>query len=147
MRMSELTLLDTNILVYCHQALSKFHTQSKNLLKRGLRGDILVCICPQVLTELFSVITNPKRVTSPVNSRTAAVELEKYLQAENIFTIHPREETFDLTLDLLKKYGAKGAEIYDLQLVATMLSNNVTRIYTYDLDDFIKFKEIEALSP
>jgi hypothetical protein len=38
-------------------------------------------------------------------------------------------------------------EIFDLQLVATMLSNNVSRLYTYNKDDFIKFKEIEVLTP
>ena len=50
-------------------------------------------------------------------------------------------------LDLLKKYKVTKQEIFDLQLVATMLSNNVTRLYTYNKDDFIKFKEIEVLSP
>ena len=61
--------------------------------------------------------------------------------------IHSWEDTIDVTIDLLKKYGAKGAEIYDLQLVATMLSNNVARLYTYNLNDFAKFKEVEALTP
>jgi predicted nucleic acid-binding protein len=147
MRMSELALLDTNILVYSHQSLSKFHAQSRNLVRGGLRGDIAVCICPQVLMELFSVITNAKRVTNPVDSKKAAVEIEKYLQTESMLKILSREDTIDVTIDLLKKYGAKGAEIYDLQLVATMLSNNVARLYTYNLNDFAKFKEVEALTP
>jgi predicted nucleic acid-binding protein len=38
-------------------------------------------------------------------------------------------------------------EIFDLQLLATMLSNNITRLYTYNQQDFSKFKEIEALIP
>ncbi len=42
MRMFELALLDTNILVYYHQALSKFHSQSKNLLNRSLEEQVLM---------------------------------------------------------------------------------------------------------
>ncbi len=44
-------------------------------------------------------------------------------------------------LDLLKRYKITRQEIFDLQLVATMLFNNVTNIYTYNKPDFSKFKK------
>ena len=65
MKTADLALLDTNILIYCHQALSKFDAQSRNHVMRGLRGGIALCICPQVLMEIFSVITNLKRGNQP----------------------------------------------------------------------------------
>jgi len=34
-----------------------------------------------------------------------------------------------------------------MQLVATVLSNGVERIYTYNKSDFEQFTEIEALTP
>jgi len=37
------------------------------------------------------------------------------------------------------RYKVRKQEIFDLQLVATMLSNNISRIYTYDQEHFSKF--------
>lgn len=65
----------------------------------------------------------------------------------NILKIYPKEDILDLTIDLLKKYKTKEREVFDLQLVATMLLNNITQLYTYNQDDFSRFKEIEALTP
>jgi len=147
MTTSDLRLLDSNILIYSHQALSKFHTQSRTLFEKGLRGELPLCICPQVLFEFYSVITNPRRVTSPVSPKEATQEVERYLRTKNIFSVYPKDDILSIALDLLKKYEVKDREIFDLQLVATMLSNNINRLYTFNHDDFIKFKEIEVLSP
>jgi toxin-antitoxin system PIN domain toxin len=144
---SEIALLDTNVLVYCHQALSRFHSQSRILLERGLNGEIALSICPQVLFEFFTIITNPRRVTNPVDSAEATAEMENYLKAKNILKVHPKENTLEIALDLLKKYRIRQSEIFDLQLVATMLSSNITRLYTYNLDHFVRFTEIEVISP
>jgi hypothetical protein len=59
--------------------------------------------------------------------------------------IHPKEDVLAITLDLLKRYPVKQMEIFDLQLVATMISNQVKQIYTVNRDDFVKFTEIEVL--
>ena len=40
-----------------------------------------------------------------------------------------------------------GPKFYDLQLLATMLGNNVRRIYTFNTDDFDWFERIEVLTP
>lgn len=50
-------------------------------------------------------------------------------------------------MNLVKKYEVTKQDIFNLQLVATMLSNNVTRLFTYNQDDFMKFSEIEVLTP
>ena len=69
-------LLDTNLLVYYHQQLSPFHGQAKAVLETGLRGEMPLCICPQVLMEFYAVITNPKRVTHPISN---AVDLTPFV--------------------------------------------------------------------
>ena len=147
MTTSEMALLDSNVLVYAHQALSTFHHEARGLLAQGLEGKIPVCVCPQILLEFFAVITNPRRVTDPVSPSKAMTEIEKYLRAEAIEIIHPTNEAFDCFLNIMKQYLPKGAEIFDIQLVATMLSNGVTRLYTFNLDHFRRFKEITLLTP
>ncbi len=144
---SEVSLLDTNILVYAADEMSPFHQAARALIEKGLRGEILLCICPQVLNEFFATVTNPQRVSNPRTQNEARLEMEKYFFSKNILKIYPASDFIEITLDLLKRCEVIRQEIFDLQLVATMLSNNVTRLYTYNSDDFTKFREIEVLSP
>ncbi len=37
--------------------------------------------------------------------------------------------------------------LIDIQLVATMLGNGITRIYTFNRNDFAPFAELEVLAP
>ena len=147
MTTSEIGLLDTNILVYAADETSPFHQSAVALREKGLRNEISLCICPQVLNEFFAIATNPRRVSSPRTQKEAILEMEKYFHSKNILKIYPGPEIIDRIIDLLKRHEITKQEIFDLQLVATMLSNNVTRLYTYNQEDFYKFKEIEVLSP
>ncbi len=147
MRTVDKTLIDTNVLVYAHQALSPFHAHSKALLKKGLGEEISLCVCPQVLIEFYSIITSPKRVTNPVTSDEALLEIEKYLKSRKISKIFPKEDTLKRTIDLIRKYKVTQMDVFDLQLVATMLSNGVKRLFTFNTGDFEKFKEIKVTTP
>ena len=40
-----------------------------------------------------------------------------------------------------------GADVFDLQLVATMLENGIRRIYTYNRSDFEPFTELDIVTP
>ena len=48
---------------------------------------------------------------------------------------------------LLARRPVRGGDIFDLQLVATMLGNGVRRIYTYNRSDFEPFVELMMLEP
>lgn len=147
MTTSDLGLLDTNILVYAADETSPSHVAARALRDKGLKGEIALCVTPQVLMEFFSVVTNPKRVKQARSRDEALQEMEKYVHAKNFSMIYSQPQALGKSLELLKRYSVKGQEAYDLQLVATMLSNGVTRIYTYDVSDFSQFTEIEVISP
>jgi predicted nucleic acid-binding protein len=144
---SKLSLIDTNVLVYAADISSPFHQRSINLRSRGLTGEIALCISPQILSEFFAVITDPKRVSNPRTQMEALEELKKYFNAKRIVKIYPKISTGEIMIDLLSSYAIKKQEIFDLQLVATMLSNDVTQIYTFNQNHFSKFIEIDALEP
>jgi predicted nucleic acid-binding protein len=119
----------------------------KQLSKKGFKGQLPLCICPQVLIEFYSTITNPRRVTHPVSAAKGIAEVEKLAATKSIRKIHPTEDTLARTIKLLRKYKVTQLETFDLHLVATMLSNGVTRIYTFNQNDFLKFTEIETMMP
>jgi hypothetical protein len=49
--------------------------------------------------------------------------------------------------ELVRRRPVQGRAIFDLQLVATMLGNDVRRIYTFNRRDFEAFSELEVLTP
>lgn len=144
---SDIALIDSNVIIYSHQSLSMFYEPAKALRDKGMYGEIMLCVCPQVLMEFYAVITNPKRVTNPVEPREAMSEVEKYLRAEKIVKIYPGEDLIFRMIELFRKYEVRRYEIFDLQIVATMLSNGIKRLYTYNQEHFDRFTEIEVLIP
>ena len=147
MTISNLCLVDTNVLIYAADEMSPLHHEASILRDKGTRGEVPLCVTPQVLAEYFAIITDPKRVKQARTQLEAVMEIKKYFDTRQIAKILPNEITFPKFLELLAKYPVKGQEIFDLQLVATMLSNGISRIYTYNKNDFTKYQEIEVLSP
>jgi predicted nucleic acid-binding protein len=144
---SEISLLDTNILVYAADKSSHLHPAALRLRDKGLQGEVSICVCPQVLNEFFAIITDPKRVNNPRTHKEALLEMEKYYLAENILKIYAGPGIIEKTSDLLRRHKVTKQDIFDLQLVATMLLNNITSLYTYNHEDFSKFKEIKIMTP
>ena len=140
-------LIDTNVLVYRADQDSTFHLPSVNLISRGLRGDISLCLAPQNLTEFYAVMTNPKRVTNPIDPMAARVEIERYLQSQNIRKIYQTADLIPKLLELINQYPPTRQQIFDLQLIATMLVNDITRIYTFNAKHFQPYQEIEVIVP
>jgi predicted nucleic acid-binding protein len=140
-------LIDTNVLVYRADQDSTFHLPSVNLISRGLRGDISLCLAPQNLTEFYAVMTNPKRVTNPIDPVAARVEIERYLQSQNIRKIYQTADLIPKLLELINQYPPTRQQIFDLQLIATMLVNDITRIYTFNAKHFQPYQEIEVIVP
>ncbi|MBI4902826.1 MAG: hypothetical protein HY820_04275 [Acidobacteria bacterium] len=47
----------------------------------------------------------------------------------------------------MRRRPVTGAEVYDLQLTATMVANGIHRIYTFNTADFQVFPEISVVRP
>jgi predicted nucleic acid-binding protein len=50
-------------------------------------------------------------------------------------------------MDLVRRYPVTGADVFDLQIVATMLLNDVQRIYTFNARDFEMIRAISVITP
>ncbi|MHB1687978.1 MAG: type II toxin-antitoxin system VapC family toxin [Ignavibacteriaceae bacterium] len=144
---SKTGLVDANVLVYAINENAKQHAASLKLVESGLNGEIPVCFTPQVFSEFFATVTNRKQITSVLSREKALSEIEDYFLKGESDLVFVHRGTLDKIIELLKKYPVNAQDIFDLQLVATMLSNNITRIYTYNEKDFSKYAEIEVLNP
>ena len=63
MKAGEIAFVDTNILAYALDTKSLFHLKAIDLVNRAARGEIRICISPQVVGELYATVTNPKKVS------------------------------------------------------------------------------------
>ncbi|MBL7125371.1 MAG: PIN domain-containing protein [Dehalococcoidales bacterium] len=147
MKADEIAFLDTNILVYAVETDNPLHKRATALMDRANTGELAICLSPQIMGELYSTITNPRKIRKACPLDEAVDIVKSLWESDTILKIYPKQETLDLTLDLVKRYQLKSLDFFDAQIVATMVDNGVTTIYTVNENDFAIFKEIKAVNP
>lgn len=139
------SLLDTNILVYANNKDSPFHKISQQLVEHALNDNIGAVLAVQNLVELYAIITDKKRVEHPLNCDTAKRLIEFY--ENHIVIIHPTQHTVRTLAKLIGIYKPSAQSIFDCFLAATMLDNNIHKIYTADAKHFEPFDFIDVVNP
>jgi predicted nucleic acid-binding protein len=98
-----------------------------------------------VLCEFYAVVTNPRRVAKVRSAADAIEAIAGLLAFLHVLPIPAR--TVEGWLDMLRVRPVIGGAVFDLQIASAMLANGVSRIYTFNADDFKHFTEIEPLEP
>jgi len=140
-------LIDSNIPVYVLNKSSLYHEESKGVIDKILEDEIKAFLTPQILFEVFAVITDSKKFPAPFDPAIAFSLIENNFLNDKFPLIHPKETTWKKTFDLVRKYQISSSDIFDVTLVATMLDNDVYSIITYDLTHFQKFSFLEVIHP
>jgi predicted nucleic acid-binding protein len=93
------------------------------------------------------VITNPRRVSAPFASEEALAEVEKIRALPGLTLLPVPLDVVGRWVALLRQHPVIGRQVFDAQLVATMLGNGITRLYTFNRTDFERFPGLEVLTP
>lgn len=144
MKISEPLLLDSNVLVYAHNEDAPFHSQAIKLVTEVIKGEIFGVLSSQNLLEFYSVITDKRRLDSPITPKLASQLLNQYL-ASPFEIIYPNLHTNQNMIELLNKNQFKDGQIFDVFLIAAMLSNSIRHIVTANVADFKKFDGISVV--
>jgi predicted nucleic acid-binding protein len=137
--------VDTNLFVYAVDALSPFHHDAGSFFESVAERNLEPHYSNQVLGEFFSAVT--KRAARPLSPTVAAREALRMLQATQLVRLPIDDIAMKLTLALAGKHGLRGVEIFDAQIVGTMLSHGVEVLYTANVRDFARFDEIDVVNP
>jgi toxin-antitoxin system PIN domain toxin len=140
-------LIDTNVLVYAHNADAPQHLVARALRDSALSGGVRACLTHQILLEFYAIITNPRRVMRPVAASAAREEVRRYLAHSAFRMLYPTEETGAWLIRLLLRVQTRGAKIFDLYAAATMLTHGVTAIATFNVEDFVRIPGIAVYDP
>ncbi|HAV10257.1 MAG TPA: hypothetical protein DCX22_01375 [Dehalococcoidia bacterium] len=144
--MATSVFLDTNLLIYAINEDSPWHSAAVALIDKINTGEVQACLSPQVLAEFYATVTNSKKVKHALTADEAVATVDGYIDSD-ILKLYPGEGTMKHTYEIAQRYRTKGLDIYDAQIVALMLENDVTTIYTANLSDFKRFKDIVAVNP
>jgi len=146
-RWNNLALVDTNVLVYALYKDSAHYVAARSLLDRAQKGEIEICLIPQILAEFYSVVSDPRRVTKAREPKEILLVIEKFLSMPGVTLLTTPVNVVERWIDLLSNHAVTGGAVFDVLIVATMIENNVRSIYTFNIRDFKKFKNIEVLTP
>ncbi len=144
MPISEQLLFDSNVLVYAHNEDSFFHSQAIKLITKVAKGEIFGSLTYQNLLEFYSIITDKRRLTSPITPKLASELVNQYLSSP-FEIVYPNLNTSKIMVELLRKNQFKDGQVFDCFLIATMLSSNISQIVTANVKDFKKFDSISVL--
>ena len=135
---SELAFVDTNILIYCFDSSDTKKKNDAFLLIKKLISEKTLCFSNQILAE-FAIVSTKKL---KLDSETARKIIDDLFQAAHIYNY--TEKTILSALDISKK---DNISFWDALIVATMLENKITIIYTENTKDFLKCKQISVINP
>jgi len=87
-------------------------------------------IAVQNLMELYAVITDKRRLERPLSPDGGRKLIEFYASADGLRIIAPSAKSLSILNDLIAEHQPKSQTIFDFMLVATMMENAVSEIYT-----------------
>ncbi|MBI2583246.1 MAG: PIN domain-containing protein [Candidatus Aenigmarchaeota archaeon] len=136
----ELFLIDTNIVVYYHDAADSVkHAIAKRLIDRCFSRDEIFAVSSQNLSEFFSVTTTKKLLTKKeaLNFISDIVDFSGWVKID--FSHKTVVEAARISDEYNMPY-------WDSLLAATMKQNGVLNLYTENVKD-IKVPWIHAVDP
>ncbi len=141
--------IDTNLLVYAHNRDSPFHESAKSFIEtvmneRNENGSLGVCIPAQVFIEFISVVTSNKLKT-PLSISQATAIVQDYLET-GITILTQKDSYLDNAIELLGQVSSR-KRIFDVAIVAILKDNQISGIYTVNVEDFEGFTFLEVINP
>jgi len=140
-------VLDANVLAYAVNADAPQHVVSRALLDVASDPSVKLYVTSQILCEFYSIITNPRRVAVVSSCEEALIIISAILALPGIHVLPTPASVVAGWMQLLRRHPVTGAEVFDLQIVATMQANGIRQIYTFNTDDFKTFSELSVLTP
>ncbi len=137
--MSDRAFVDTNVLVYAHDAAAGSKHRKARELVEGLWSDRGGVISTQVLQELY--VNVRRKVRTPLPLAEARRLLGDYLRWEVIVN------TGDSILEALEIEDRYGLSFWDALIVQAAIASGVERLYSEDLGHGQAYGALRVVNP
>ena len=137
---------DTNILLRSAEPAHPTHQQAVNAVKTLLANGDRVCLIPQNLIEFWNVATRPVDKNgfgwSPIKTD---VEISRL---ESLLTVLPGSQAiYREWRKVVLDNSVLGKQVHDARIVAAMNVHQITKLLTFNLNDFKRFVHITLIDP
>jgi predicted nucleic acid-binding protein len=141
----EPVFLDTNVLIYA--AIPAFPQHGDAVLRLSeLEADgAPLWISRQTLREYLSALSRPSTYTPSIPMATLLADISALLARFSVVEDGPSVTTALTTI--LAAVPCGGRQVYDANIVATMMSGGIRRLLTHNVGDFRRFSPWIDLLP
>jgi predicted nucleic acid-binding protein len=139
-------LIDTNILLRSVQPSHPMHAGAVHALEVLMKREEALVIALQNVAEFWNVATRP--VVHNGLGFTIEEAREELTRLEGFFRILTEDAaSYAAWKTLLIANRVSGVLVHDARLVAVMKTYGIAQIVTFNVTDFARFSEIEAVHP
>lgn len=139
-------LIDTNVLLRSVQTFHPMHVVAVRALEVLMQREEPLVITIQNIAEFWNVATRP----AANNGLGFTIEeaQEELIKLEGFFQIlSENASSYAAWKTLLIANRVSGIQVHDARLVAVMKAYGIAQIVTFNVSDFTRFPEIEAIHP
>jgi len=138
--------VDANILVYASNESAKEHARAKNLVDGLVAGPALTTLFWPVLLSYLRIVTHPRIFERPLPPDIAASAIDRLISAPTVQIVGEGPTFWAAYRSIDIGQAIKGNDVPDAAIVALMIANGVSTIYTRDRG-FRRFDGIRVIDP
>lgn len=136
---------DVNLLLYAHDAGSRFHAAAAAWWQGCLSGSEPVGLPPVVVVGFVRIGTSARVFEQPMTPGEAAGHVRAWLAQPVVQVLDPRADHIARVLSWLESLGTAGNLVTDAQIAALVLESNAV-LHTTDTD-FLRCTALRWLNP
>ncbi len=116
------------------------HKEAFEAVEAARKGDILACTTTSILSEVYAALTWVKAMP-PHSPAEAASAVRSLIDPPSQIQILSDDANVSLVmLYLAEKHKLTARRVHDARHAATALIHGVSKVYTYDVDDWKAFE-------
>ena len=138
-------LIDTNLLIYLNWVGSPFHAAARTkVLSLGAAGHPF-WLSRQIVREYLAAMSRPGTMTPTPSMNTLLADAQRFLTGFRVAEDGPAVTAH--LLSLLASVACAGKQVYDANIVATMLAHGIPTLLTHNVADFARFAGYITVMP
>lgn len=137
--------VDTDFLVAVEILDHPFHASAEALLHRLLAAGDDFAVAPQVLAEFIHVVTDPRRMPTPLSMSEAVTRAEEWWNATEVIRLFPTSESTTDFFQWVRQHRLGRKRLLDTMLAAALNCGGIKRLITNNGADFRIFGVLELV--
>jgi aminotransferase in exopolysaccharide biosynthesis len=138
--------IDSNILVYAFNPISKFHDQAEMLLEKFVNSDGFI-VTDISLIEFYQIITNKKKLEKAISPGVAREIIRDIVLNKKIQIIENNIDILNESFRTVDIYNIKKYDIYDHLIAHICKHYGIKDFYTANSKDFERYEFLNVINP